>query len=142
VTRIAPYITDVAEQSRTFEVEATFDDAGFARTLPPGASADIEVILRARDDVLRIPTYALLEGKRVLVLESCSGGSGLAGRASHLLTIRGECLVSQDVRAGLKNWEFVEITEGLREGQRVVVSLDRAEVKEGARARQAAVTEK
>jgi len=42
----------------------------------------------------------------------------------------------------VKNWEFAEITSGLSEGDRAVVSLDRAEVKAGARARQTAVTEK
>jgi HlyD family secretion protein len=36
ITRIAPYVLDVAEQSRTFDVEATFDDAAFARTVRPG----------------------------------------------------------------------------------------------------------
>ena len=37
--------------------------------LLPGYSADVEVILAERADVLRIPTRALLEGKRVYVLE-------------------------------------------------------------------------
>jgi HlyD family secretion protein len=144
VTRVAPYVQDVAEQSRTFEVEAVFDDAAFARTLPPGASADIEVILGASDEVLRVPAYALLEGKRVLALErSCPGDDSLGGRAEALLLAkRGECLVSKDVDVGLKNWEFAEIRKGLTEGDRVVVSLDRAEVKDGARARQTAVAEK
>jgi HlyD family secretion protein len=142
ITRVAPYIEDLTEQSRTFEVEATFDDAAFARTLPPGASADVEVILGARDDVMRIPTYALLEGKRVLVLErECPGAAG--GRLlGELLHGGGECLVSKAVTTGLRNWEFVEVREGLKEGERVVVSLDRAEVKEGARVRQTAVAEK
>jgi len=144
VSRIAPYISDVAEQSRTFETEATFDDGAFARTLPPGASADIEVILRGKADVLRIPAYALLEGKRVLVLaDDCPPAPGVVGALARLLPAGGGgCLVSREVRVGLKNWEFAEVLEGLREGERIVVSLDRAEVKEGARARQAAVTEK
>jgi HlyD family secretion protein len=73
------------------------------------------VILDARDDVLRIPSYALLEGGRVLVLE-------------------GDELAEKPVVAGLRNWEFTEITEGLHEGDRVVTSLDRPEVKKGARA--------
>jgi HlyD family secretion protein len=37
------------------------------------------------------------------------------------------------VKTGLRNWEFVEILEGLSQGDAVVTSLDRAEVKEGAR---------
>ena len=40
-----------------------------------------------------------------------------------------------EVRTGMRNWEFTEVREGLGEGEPIVVSLDRAEVKEGARAR-------
>jgi HlyD family secretion protein len=39
------------------------------------------------------------------------------------------------VTVGLKNWSFAEITSGLSEGDLVVVSLDRPEVKAGARVR-------
>jgi len=120
ITRVAPYILDIAEQSRTFEVEAVFDDPEVARTFPPGASTDVEVILDVRPNVVRVPTYAVLDRARVLVLE-------------------GERLASRPVAVGLENWEFAEITRGLSEGDRVVVSLDRVEVQAGARARETAV---
>ena len=141
ITRVAPYIQDLTEQSRTFEVEVAFDQTGLASTRPPGASADIEVILQAREDVLRIPTYALLEGRRALVLHGGCGGfaAELLGR---LLDGGTECLVSRDVTTGVRNWEFVEIVSGLAAGERVVVSLDRAEVAAGARVRQAAVADR
>ncbi len=115
VTRVAPYVLDVEQQNRTLEVEVDFDAAAFARTLLPGTSADVEIILRKVENVLRIPSYALLEGDRVLVFD---GGS----------------LEARRVTTGLHNWEYEEIKDGLREGDRVVLSLDRAEVKEGARA--------
>ena len=35
--------------------------------------ADIEVVVAAHDDVVRVPTEAVLEGHRVLVLRSASG---------------------------------------------------------------------
>jgi HlyD family secretion protein len=89
----------------------------------PGTSADVEVILKAREGVLRIPSYALLEGSRVLV-------------------VRGGRLAAQPARAGLKNWQFVEVVDGLAAGDAVAVSLDRADVKEGARVSIAAETEK
>lgn len=115
VTRVAPFVLDVKEQNRTFEAEASFDDAAFAVGLKPGLSADVTVILRGKEGVLRIPGTSLLEGSRVLLLRE--------GR-----------LVRAEVKTGLKNWDFVEIVSGLSEGDPVVVSLDRAEVKEGARA--------
>ena len=123
VTRVAPYVLDIQEQNRTFEIEAELTDAGFARTLLPGTSADVEIILNARDNVPRIPSYALLEGNRVLV-------------------VRDGKLVGQPVKTGLKNWQFAEITEGLAAGEAIAVSLDRAEVREGARVSIAAETEK
>jgi HlyD family secretion protein len=77
-------------------------------------SADVEVILDARDEVLRIPTYALLENSRVLVVQE--------GR-----------LAERKVAPGLHNWSYTEVTSGLSAGESVVVSLDRPEVKAGAR---------
>lgn len=112
IARIAPYVEDRLEQNRTFEVEVELEDQAAARALRPGSTADIEVILEARENVLRIPTSALMEGDRVLVVRD--------GR-----------LVAVTVPVGLRNWEVVEVTGGLREGDEVVTSLDRAEVKEG-----------
>jgi len=116
VVRVAPYVLDIQEQNRTFEIEAEFDDAEFARNLVPGASADVEVILAAKDGVLRVPTSALMEGNRVLVVER-------------------DTLVERPVTTGLRNWEFVEVTGGLSSGDLVTVSLDRLEVTAGARVR-------
>ena len=115
VTRVAPYVLDLEEHSRTFEIEVELDDAAFAATLLPGTSADVEVILAAEPDALRIPTYALIEGARVLVVE-------------------GDRLVAREVETGLRNWAFTEVRRGLEAGAPVVVSLDRAEVEAGARA--------
>ena len=82
--------------------------------LLPGTSADVEVILEVRDAVLRLPASALLEGDRVLVAEN--------GR-----------LTERSVEIGIKNWDYAEVRGGLDEHQLVVISLDRAEVKAGAR---------
>jgi HlyD family secretion protein len=123
VTRVAPYVLDVQEQNRTFEVEAELEDRAFAQTLLPGTSADVEVILASRDGVLRIPSYALIEGNRVLVA-------------------RGGTLEARAVEVGLKNWQFAEVLRGLSAGDAVAVSLDRPEVKEGARVRIEAETKK
>jgi HlyD family secretion protein len=114
VSRVGVYVSEAQQQNRTFDIDVTFDDAALARTLLPGTSADVEVILDARDDVIRLPTAAILQGGRVLV-------------------VRAGLLVAVPVRAGLANWEFTEIVDGVRPGEQVVVSLDRPEVREGAR---------
>ncbi len=114
VARVASYVLDVEEQNRTVEIEVELADAVFAATLLPGTSADVEVILETRPEVLRIPTAALLSGDKVLIVN----GSRLDERA---------------VEIGLKNWDMTEVRGGLTDGERVVVSLDKAEVKAGAR---------
>jgi HlyD family secretion protein len=114
VRRVAPYVIDTEKQARTVEVEAEIDELGDALLLP-GYSADVEVILAERADVLRIPTRALVEGKRVYVLE---GG-----------TVR-----TRDVTLGIGNWEFTEVTAGIDAGTQVVVSIDREGLADGVRA--------
>lgn len=115
VVRVAPYVSDVEAQNRTVDIDVEFDDDEFAATLLPGTSADIEVLLERKEDVLRIPTSSLIEGGKLLVFDD--------GR-----------LVERKVETGLRNWNFVEITQGLAAGERIVLSLDRVEVKAGARA--------
>jgi HlyD family secretion protein len=116
VVEVAPYVADRLEQNRTVEIELELDDTAVATALLPGTSADAEVILSAKDGVLRVPTSALLEGGKALVLE-------------------GERLVEKPLQLGLRNWDFTEVTGGLAAGARVVVSLDRPEITAGAKAR-------
>ena len=116
LTYVSSFVETRQEQNRTLRVEAEFADRTLPANLLPGLSADLEVILDARDDVLRVPTYALLENSRVLVVQD-------------------NRLVEQKVTTGLHNWSHTEITSGLSPGDSVVVSLDRPEVRAGARVR-------
>jgi HlyD family secretion protein len=113
--RVAPYVMDIEAQNRTVEIEAEFDDPVLAASFLPGTSADVEVVLEKRDEVIRISTSSLLEGGRVLVVED-------------------GVLVERQVELGLRNWEYAEVLSGLSEGERVVMSLDRVEIKAGAKA--------
>jgi len=115
VLRVAPYVLDAEAQNRTLEIEVALDDAAVAESLLPGTSADAEVILETRADVLRIPASALLRGDRVLVLAD--------GR-----------LAERTVGVGLRNWQWAEVASGLEPGERVVVALDTKEIVDGARA--------
>jgi len=111
VRRVAPYVLDREKQARTVEVEAEIDDRGDA-VLLPGYSADVEVILAERADVLRVPTRALVEGKRLYVLDD--------GR----IRVR-------EVATGIGNWEYTEVTDGLAPGARIVISIDREGLADG-----------
>lgn len=116
VTRVAPFVNDVVQQNRTLEVEVELTLEPNEPLPKPGTSADIEVILDRHDDVLRVPTFAVIEGKRALVIEK--------GKAE-----------SREVTVGLRNWEWTEIKTGLREGEMVITSLDQTGVKAGAAVR-------
>lgn len=117
VKRVAPIVSAVEKQARTVDIDVTFDQPDKTGPLLVGYSADVEVVLDVRKDVLRVPAAALGEGGRVLVVE-------------------GDTLVERKVRAGLSNWEHTEVLDGpdaLKGGERVVTSLEREGVKAGAR---------
>ncbi len=115
VARVAPYVLDTEAQNRTLEIEVSIDDPKVAESLLPGTSADAEVILETRADVLRIPTSALLRSEKVLVLEEGT-------------------LIERAVELGLRNWQYAEVKSGLELGETVVVALDSKQVVAGARA--------
>ncbi|WP_243382765.1 efflux RND transporter periplasmic adaptor subunit [Geothrix alkalitolerans] len=114
--RVAPYVLDVQEQNRTVEIEVSPLDPWSAQGFLPGTSSDVEVIVARRDGVLRVPTAALAEGGKVLVL----AGGRLTERA---------------VQTGLRNWQFTEVLAGLAAGDRVVTVRDSPAIRAGVRAR-------
>ncbi|WP_237560203.1 efflux RND transporter periplasmic adaptor subunit [Ferriphaselus sp. R-1] len=116
VRRIAPYVTEIEKQARTVEVEVEFVPPPTGESLLVGYSADVEIVHQSRPGVLRIPTQALQEGKRVLLL-----------RPDGVLEDRA-------VTVGLGNWSHTEISAGLQPGDRIVTSFDREGVKAGVRA--------
>ena len=113
VRRIAPYVLDIEKQARTVEVEAEF--ANPTERLLPGYSADVEVILAARDNVVRVPTQAIIADGKVFVFDPGSGA-----------------LAEREIETGIRNWEFTEVLRGLQAGDRVVLSVDREGVSDGA----------
>jgi HlyD family secretion protein len=112
VRRIAPYVTEVEKQARTVDVEADFVDPRH-RPLLVGYSADVEVIIERRDNVLRVPTQAIQQDGSVLVLGA------------------DDKLESRKLKTGLANWAFTEVLDGLKAGDRVLLSFDDESVKAG-----------
>ncbi|MBS1143696.1 MAG: Secretion protein HlyD [Proteobacteria bacterium] len=116
VRRVAPYVSAVEKQARTVDIEVDFEKPAEAGKLLVGYSADVEIVLAGRDKVLRIPTAAIQEGGKVLVFNADSGK-----------------LEERLIKAGLANWEYTEVVEGLNAGERIVTSLDKEGVKAGAK---------
>lgn len=115
VRRVAPYVSAVEKQARTVDIEVNLDKPDEAGRLLVGYSADVEIILAGRDKVLRIPTAAIQEGGSVLLFNADSSK-----------------LEARQIKTGLSNWEYTEVLEGLKAGDRIVTSLEKEGVKAGA----------
>ncbi len=115
VTRIAPYVKEFEKQARTVDIDVTFTAIPGDITLLIGYSADIEIILEQRHDVLRVATEAVIGGNHVLRYNAHSAQ-----------------LESVSMTPGISNWTYTEITSGLDEGDSVLLSLDTEGAVEGA----------
>ncbi|MCL2160560.1 MAG: efflux RND transporter periplasmic adaptor subunit [Betaproteobacteria bacterium] len=122
VRRVAPYITAVEKQARTVSVDIDFANPASIQGLLVGYSVDVEIILASRDDALLIPVTALREGNKALVL----GKNGI--------------ISERTVQTGIANWQQTEILSGIKDGERVITSLNLAGLLPGERARISSVT--
>ncbi|MCR9103659.1 MAG: efflux RND transporter periplasmic adaptor subunit [Gammaproteobacteria bacterium] len=112
--RIAPYVLDLEKQARTVEIDVKFTDPAVRSRLLVGYSADIDIILETQNDVLRVPTEAVLENDEVFRYNAASGK-----------------LERVAIGSGLRNWNFTEVTQNLQAGDRIVLSLDVAGLDDG-----------
>jgi len=115
VRRIADYVLDIEKQARTVDVEVVFATPPADTTLLAGYSADIEVILDVRSEVVRVPTEAVMDGRRVFVFRPEPGR-----------------IAVRDVRVGLSNWDWSEVLEGVAPDELVVVNVDNPDLVDGA----------
>jgi len=113
VRRIAPYVLDLEKQARTVDVEVEFAEPATIGPMLAGYSADVEIVLATHDDALRVPTEAVVDEDQVFVL-----ADGV--------------LEKRTITKGIANWNFTEVTGGLTAGEKVVTSVDRDGVTDGA----------
>lgn len=103
---ISPVVLEDMRQNRSLQVEVGLD--GAAAQFKVGMSADIEIVTDRRQDVLWVPTAAVMrraDRRQVYVLN-------------------GDRAQLRDIQCGLTNWDRTEVREGLREGERVIISLE------------------
>jgi HlyD family secretion protein len=114
VKRVAPYVVAIEKQARTVDVEVALDEVADKQRLLVGYSADVEIVLASHDQVLRVPSATLLAGGHVLLYHA----------DTHQLEQR-------SIKIGISNWQYTEVLSGLKAGDRIVASLERAGVKAG-----------
>lgn len=112
IRRIAPYVTEIEKQARTVDIEVDFLHIP-ADALLVGYSADVEVVLERRDNVLRIPTQALRQNNKVWMVDAQNR------------------LAERQLETGLSNWSFTEIRSGLKASDQVLISFDQDNIKAG-----------
>ena len=118
VVYVSPVVSKTLEQNRTVDVEVDIKKSDKDR-LPVGASADAEIILEVKEDVLIVPTNAVIEreGKKFVYV------------------VEGDLIKKMVIKTGISNWEYNEILEGLKNGERIISSLDVEGIEEGRRVR-------
>ncbi|MFM1848734.1 MAG: hypothetical protein RL417_2208 [Pseudomonadota bacterium] len=114
VRKVVPFVNAAREQDRTSQIELTVQNEGVL--LPVGASADVEILTEARDDVLAIPSRAVF---------------GRGGNR-YVFKLAGTTAVKTSVEIGLSNYDRTEITKGLSPGDVVLTPRESAELVDGA----------
>ena len=117
VRRIADFVMDREKQARTVDVEVEFSNPVGTHQFLAGYSADVEIILEIRRKILRIPTEAVLDGKRVFVYQPDR-----------------KIIKERTIKRGLSNWNYTEVLSGLDPGELVVINVDHSGIKDNANA--------
>jgi HlyD family secretion protein len=116
VTEIYPFISRALDQNRTARVKIRLADE--LRTgVSPGMSVNVEILISSRKDVLAAPTAAILirPGGKVAF-------QVVQGRLKEIA-----------VETGISNWEWSEITSGLKAGDRIARPPEAIQLKDGLR---------
>jgi HlyD family secretion protein len=121
VRRISPIVSGGKLETRTADVWIYFNTR--ESKIKPGMSADIEILVTTLQNVLSVPSQAVVERdgrKQVFVAE----GSPLKPGYKALAKLR-------PVEAGETNWSFTEITKGLSAGEYVITTPEAEGLKNG-----------
>jgi len=114
VRRISPYVLDVEKQARTIDIETAFVNEDDFQDLLAGYSADVEIIIATRDDTLKIPAEAIVDGRKVFVFNTSD-----------------QKVHEKKITIGLANWAFAEVRSGLVADELVVINVDKPGLKDG-----------
>lgn len=116
VTNVVPFVSTAKDQDRTSQIELEIIEANNDGVLiPVGASADVEIISEAKDNVKILPAGVFMG----------------TGKTRNLFKIVKGKLVKQEVKLGLGNYERVEVLSGLTENEVVARPLEGVEMVDG-----------
>lgn len=117
IMEIYPFVATTKEQNRTVVIKVGIEPG--QKGIKVGMSTDVEVITGIVKGVLYLPTNSIVEkvdGQSVFIAEK-----GIAKE--------------RKIKTGLSNWDTTEVIEGLKEGEKVITSLDIKKFEPGTRVR-------
>ena len=118
IYRISPVVLGGKQETRTFEVRTRLKEKQII--IKPGMSADVEIIVDNIKNALVVPSHAVMEknGKKFVFIKK--------GSTAKLIP----------VETGQFNWNFTEITSGVKEGDTVIINPDAQGLADGRRVRE------
>jgi HlyD family secretion protein len=116
VHHISPSVRLVQGDVRTFAVRVAVD--GEAPKLRSGMSVDVDIIIRSTENVLSVPSFAIMEDKDgedyVYVMD--------AGKAERV-----------EIKKGAEGLEETEALTGVKEGDKIITSVEAKGLRDGAK---------
>ncbi len=112
---ISPIVSEEKQEGRTVTVKISIDPN--KQTLRTGMSCDIDILVDKKPGALLVPTN-LLMGR---------------GNKKHVFSVDKGIVKKRPVRLGLSNWNYTVVVDGLREGEKIISSIDILNLKEGSR---------
>ncbi len=125
VKRISPIVSGGKLETRTADVWVYFSKKD--GRIKPGMSADVEILVARLENVLSVPTQAILdrEGKKKIYV---AAGNALKPGAKTEVRLT-------TVEIGETNWSFTQIIGGLSPGVFVITTPEAEGLKDGAKVR-------
>lgn len=123
IRRISPIVSGGKLETRTADVWIYFDKQ--QTRIKPGMSADIEILVTTLQDVLFVPSQAVIEreGKKQVYFAEAGGGKLTSGD-----TVKARL---RPVEIGETNWSFTQVTSGLKTGDFVITTPEATGLKDG-----------
>lgn len=121
IKRISPIVSGGKLETRTADVWIYFNEK--QPRIKPGMSADVEILVATLQDVLSVPSQAVIEreGKKQVFV---ADGSPLKRGSQATVKLR-------PVEIGETNWSNTQITGGLKSGDYVITTPEAAGLKDG-----------
>jgi len=121
IKRISPIVSGGKLETRTADVWIYFNEN--QKKIKPGMSADVEILVTTLQNVLSVPSQAVIEraGKKQIYV-----AEGRALKTGDKVVAR-----LKSIQLGETNWSFTQITGGLSTGEYVITTPEAEGLKEG-----------